>query len=160
MKKIILLLVLTMVVSGGYSQDIKKMKIEDLMAMIDTSTAPMVVNFWASWCSPCIKEIPWFEKSVADHKDKGVKLVLVSLDFANDYKQKTLHQFVKKNKYTSQVVWLDETDADRFCPPIDSSWGGAIPATLMINNKKGYKQFFEFQLKEERFKMELGKLVE
>lgn len=160
MKKIVLLFGLMVMMSDSYAQDIKKLKIEELMTMIDTSTTPIVVNFWASWCSPCIKEIPWFEKTVAEHKDKGVKLLLVSLDFANDYKKKVLHQFVKKNKYSSQVVWLDETDADRFCPPIDSSWGGAIPATLMVNNKKGYKQFFEFQLKEERFKLELAKLVE
>jgi len=136
------------------------MKIEDVVKMIDSSETPIVVNFWASWCKPCIHEIPWFEKIVSEYKDKGVKLVLVSLDFADDYKNKTLQQFVKKNKYASQVIWLDETNADRFCPPIDSAWGGSIPATLMVNNKKGYRQFFEFQVKEERFKLELDKLVQ
>lgn len=136
------------------------MKIEEVVKMIDTSSSPLVVNFWASWCKPCIHEIPWFEKIAADYKDKGVKLVLVSLDFASDYKSKALHQFVKNNNYTSQIVWLDETNADKFCPAIDSSWGGSIPVTLMVNNKKNYRQFYEFQLKEERFKMELNKLVE
>lgn len=160
MKKILLSVVFAVAVTGVYSQDIKRMKIEDVVRMIDTTSAPLVVNFWASWCSPCIKEIPWFEKAVAEYGDKGVKLVLVSLDFADDYKKKALHQFVRKNKYTSQVIWLDETDGDRFCPPIDSAWGGAIPATLMVNNKKSYRQFYEFQIKEERFKMELDKLVE
>jgi thiol-disulfide isomerase/thioredoxin len=127
--------------------------------MIDTSTSPLIVNFWASWCQPCIHEIPWFEKAVAEVKEKNVKIVLVSLDFATDYNNKTLQQFVKKNGYQSKVVWLDETNADKFCPKIDSSWDGSIPVTLMVNNKKKYRQFYEFQLKEDRFKLELDKLV-
>jgi hypothetical protein len=89
-----------------------------------------------------------------------VKIVLVSLDFASDYKNKTVQQFVKKNGYQSRVVWLDETNADKFCPKIDSAWDGSIPVTLMVNNKKKYRQFYEFQLKEDRFRLELAKLVE
>ncbi len=160
MKKIIFLLLFTLSASTIFSQDIKKVKIEELVNMIDTSTSPIVVNFWASWCKPCIHEIPWFEKTVAAYKEKGVIMILVSLDFKEDYQNKALHKFVKKTGYTSNVVWLDETDADKFCPPIDSAWGGSIPATLMVNNKKGYRQFFEFQVKEERFKQEIEKLVE
>ncbi len=160
MKKIILSAVLVFGTLVSFSQDIRKAKIEDVVKMIDTSTSPLVVNFWASWCKPCIKEIPWFEKTVAEYKAKGVRMVLVSLDFTEDFKKKTLHQFVKKNGYTSQLLWLDETNADKFCPPIDSAWGGSIPATLMVNNKKGYRQFYEYQIKEERFRMELDRLVE
>ena len=160
MKKILFIILFTFSLSIVFSQEIKKVKIEDVVKMIDTSTSPLVINFWASWCKPCIHEIPWFEKTVADYKEKGVTMILISLDFSEDFKNKTLHKFVKKTGYTSKVVWLDETNADKFCPPIDSAWGGSIPATLMVNNKKGYRQFFEFQVKEERFKQEIDKLVE
>ena len=160
MKKLMLAAVLAFSTMNVFSQEIKKVKIEDVVNMIDTSTTPIIVNFWASWCRPCVHEIPWFEKTVAQYKDKGVKLVLVSLDFATDYKNKTLQKFIKGNKYSSQVLWLNETNADKFCPPIDSGWGGSIPATLMVNNKKGYRRFFEYQVKEERLKMEIDKLVE
>ncbi len=141
------------------TQSIPKLKIDELVKMIDTSTQPLIVNFWATWCKPCTHEIPWFEKTVAEYKDKNVKLVLVSLDFKEDYPAK-LKQFVTKQNYQSQVVWLNETNADVFCPKIDSSWGGSIPVTLMVNNKKNYRQFFEFQIKEERLKQEVDKLVE
>ena len=160
MKKLLCSLLFVFAGFSSFSQEIKKVKIEDVVKMIDTSTTPLVINFWASWCQPCVHEIPWFEKITAEYKTQGVKLVLVSLDFTADYKNKVLHQFVKKNNYTSQVVWLDETNADKFCPLIDSSWGGSIPVTLMVNNQKKYRRFYEFQLKEERFKMELDKLVE
>lgn len=160
MKKTGLFIFFLLITSISFSQEIKKVKIEDVVNMIDTSSTPIIVNFWASWCQPCIHEIPWFEKAVAELNDKQVKVVLVSLDFGKDYREKLLDQFVKKQGYTSTVVWLDETNADKFCPKIDSSWDGSIPVTLMVNNKKKYRQFFEYQLKEERFKLELAKLVE
>jgi thiol-disulfide isomerase/thioredoxin len=160
MKKCLAVAFLVLIAFTGFSQQIRKVKIGDVEKMIDTSSSPIIVNFWASWCQPCIHEIPWFEKAVGEMKDKNVKIILVSLDFASDYKNNVIKNFVQKQGYTSTVVWLDETNADKFCPKIDSSWDGAIPVTLMVNNKKHYRQFYEFQLKEERFKLELAKLVE
>ncbi len=158
MKKILLILVLCVAHHALAAQTIKKLKIGQLVKMIDTSSVPLVVSFWATWCGPCIREIPWFEKNVALYKGK-VKLLLVSIDFADDY-PKVLSEFVKEQGYSSQIVWLNETNADIFCPRIDKSWDGAIPVTLMVNNKKKYRQFYGQQLPEEKFKLELAKLLE
>ena len=158
MKKLITLLVLIVLVNTVFSQQIKKVKIADVVKMMDTSSVPMVINFWATWCGPCVHEIPWFEKAVAELKDKKVQLILVSLDFRDAY-PKELTAFVKKNVYTSKILWLDETDADLFCPLIDKNWNGNIPATIMINNKKNYHQFYGEQIPEPRLKLELQKLV-
>lgn len=158
MKKIVLFLLVIVLGTTVHAQEIKKVKINDLVKMIDTSSVPLVVNFWASWCAPCIKEIPWFEKSVAAYKDQKVQLLLVSLDFAEDY-PKGIAAFAKKNNYQSKIVWLDETNADEFCPKIDEKWDGAIPVTLMVNNKRQYRQFFAQQLPEQRLVQELQKLI-
>jgi thiol-disulfide isomerase/thioredoxin len=159
MKRVIFSCLLCICLQSAWAQSIQRVKITDVVKMADTSKVPLVINFWASWCAPCVKEIPWFEKSVAAFKDQQVKLILVSLDFAEDF-PKGIQNFAKKNGYTSSIVWLDESNADYFCPLIDRSWDGAIPVTLMVNNKKGYRQFFGQQLPEERLMLELRKLVE
>lgn len=159
MKKIFVILALLFVHQSLSAQSIKKLKIGELQKMIDTSTVPLVVNFWATWCAPCIHEIPWFEKTVATVADKKVRLVLVSIDFPGEY-PKGIADFVKKNNYTSQVIWLNETDSDMFCPKIDKSWDGSIPVTLMVNNKKHYREFYKQQLPEAKLQQELKKLVE
>ncbi len=158
MKKLLVIVLVALCTTSTNAQEIKKVKINELVKMIDTSSVPLVINFWASWCAPCIKEIPWFEKSVAAFKDQNVKLILVSLDFAEDY-PKGIAAFAKKNNYQSTIVWLDETNADEFCPKIDEKWDGAIPVTLMVNKQRKYRQFFAQQLPEQRLVQELQKLV-
>lgn len=159
MKKIVtglFFLIMTNIISA---QQIKKVKIDDVLKMIDTTASPLVINFWASWCKPCVHEIPWFEKTIEPFKTKGVKLILVSVDYKEDY-PKRLTKFVNEQNYQSTIFWLDETDANMFCPKIDRSWEGTIPVTLMVNNKKHYRQFYDQQLPEPRLKLELQKLIE
>ncbi|MFY7899853.1 MAG: TlpA disulfide reductase family protein [Chitinophagaceae bacterium] len=160
MKKVIFILVCTVLYSlQAQSQTIKKVKITDVIKMADTATTPLIINFWASWCKPCVQELPWFEKTVAEYQSKGVKLVLVSLDFAEDY-PKGIAEFAKKKGYTSQIVWLNETDANMFCPKIDKTWEGTIPVTLMVNNAKKYRAFYNQQLPEGQLKMAIKALVD
>lgn len=159
MKKTSLLLLFIGCWYLAVSQDIRKVNIKELVAIIDSSKTPLVINFWASWCGPCVREIPWFEKSVAEFSKDKVKLILVSIDFADDYPA-TIRNFAKKNGYRSEIIWLNETNADAFCPQIDKSWDGAIPVTLMVNNRKQYRKFFGEQLPEAKLVQELKLLVE
>ena len=83
LKKFLLCIIFLNIVHFSYSQEIKKMKIGELKQLIDTTNHPLIINFWASWCQPCIHEIPWFERNVKLKNDSGNKaeLILVSLDF-------------------------------------------------------------------------------
>nr|WP_315198818.1 TlpA disulfide reductase family protein [uncultured Flavobacterium sp.] len=92
-----------------------------------------VVNFWATWCAPCVKELPYFEK--LNLENKSVKVVLVSLDFKNQYETKLL-PFLKKRKINSEVVFLTDKDYNTWLPTVSKDWSGSIPATLIIKNGK------------------------
>ena len=139
------------------SQTITKWKIEDLEQYIAKSDTPTVISFWATYCAPCIKEIPHFEETVKKYKHNGVKLLLVSLDFKESYPEK-ITSFVDKRKFSSSIVWLDETNADYFCPKVDSNWSGVMPATLFVNNKKAIRNFFEEEMSKDKFEEELKKI--
>ena len=105
-----------------------------------------VINFWATWCAPCIKELPYFEKLHADYKDKGVEVLLVSLDFPHLYEKK-LMPFVKENKLQSKVVALDDPDMNSWIPKISEDWSGSIPATVIYKNdtREFYEQSFNYE---------------
>jgi thiol-disulfide isomerase/thioredoxin len=127
----------------SYSQEVKPMKIAELEAFIASRPTPAVINFWATWCVPCIKEMPWFNKIV--HQNKNVELVFVSLDNNKAYPDK-IRSFINAKKITATLIWLDETNADVFCPRIDEDWGGSIPATLFIDHSRNYRRFVEAQI--------------
>lgn len=136
-----------------FSQEVKSIKADELEKVIQESKTPLIINIWATWCQPCIEELPYFMQEYNKHKD-SLQLILVSLDFTESFPDK-ISSFAKKRKITAPIVWLNETNADYFCPKIDSSWSGAIPATLFISNKTGYRKFVEEQLSHEELKKEI-----
>ena len=152
--KITLLIAALVLSSMAMGQEIRRIKITDLEKTIEESKTPLVVNFWATFCKPCLEEIPYFQEVVRTYKKDSVQLLLVSLDL-EDYYPTKLKNFALKQKFTSTIAWLDEFNADYFCPRIDSSWSGAIPATLFVNNRLGYRKFYEEQLSKEKFKKEI-----
>ncbi|MDI9366385.1 MAG: TlpA disulfide reductase family protein [Flavobacterium sp.] len=158
MKKISLILLAALLASSvSFSQTIKKVKITDVLKMADTATSPLVINFWATWCGPCVNELKWFEKTIAEYQN--VNILLVSLDYGEDYPN-AIAKFAKIKGYKAPIVWLNETDANMFCAKVDKRWQGTIPVTLMVNNAKGYREFYDHQLPEAQLKIALNKLVE
>lgn len=154
MKTVLLILVTACITSVGISQEIRRVKVTDLEKIIADSRTPLIVNFWATFCKPCLEEIPYFEAEVRNHAKDSIQLLLVSLDL-EDYYPKKIQAFATRLKFKSPIAWLDEYDADYFCPRVDPKWSGAIPATLFINNKTGYRKFLEEQLSHEKLKKEI-----
>lgn len=101
-----------------------------------------VVNFWATWCGPCVEELPNFEKLQQQHQNQPLKVLLVSLDFKSKL-QKEVVPFVQKNKIKSEVYVINEPDQQQFIAKVDPKWSGAIPATLFINTKRQIRTFYE-----------------
>ena len=153
---ILFVILLTMV---AYGQELKKVKITDLEKMISESKTPLIINFWATWCKPCLEEIPYFMEEAKLHKKDSLQLLLVSLDMKEAFPTQ-IKKTIARRKITVPVKWLDETNADYFCPKIDPKWSGALPSSLFINNKTGYRKFFEEQLSHEKLKKEIVAILD
>lgn len=117
-----------------------------------------VINFWATWCAPCVKELPAFEKLNAEYASENVEVILVSLDFPNHVETKLI-PFIAKKKLKSEVVLLNDINEDSWIKAIDPTWTGAIPATLIYNKnkRKFYEQSFEYETLEHELKTFLNK---
>lgn len=115
-----------------------------------------VVNFWATWCAPCVKELPYFEVVNQKYKDNNVEVLLVSLDFPKNYETK-LKPFIEKRNLKSRVVAFDDTNQNRWIPEIHKDWSGAIPATIIYNSDK--RQFYEQSFTQEELEIELKQFL-
>ncbi|MEM7086103.1 MAG: TlpA disulfide reductase family protein [Bacteroidota bacterium] len=115
-----------------------------------------VLNFWATWCKPCIKELPAFERLNAQYKDQNVEVVLVSLDFPQKLESAVV-PFVNKKELKSKVILLDDDDSNRWIPLVDETWSGAIPVTLMVKN--GERKFYERPFTFEELEIELKTIL-
>ena len=125
---------------------VEVVKFEALQELMTRSSQQIeVINFWATWCKPCIKELPYFQTL---HQQKGDQLnvTLISLDFAEHLDSKVL-PFVKKKGLTTRILLLDEIDYNSWIDKVDPQWTGSIPATLVINSGTGQRKFVEGESK-------------
>jgi len=97
-----------------------------------------VVNFWATWCKPCVTELPFFEQAAQAFSQQPVKFILVSQDAKTRAVQ--VDEFLKKNNYTSESFILSAGNPNVWIDKIDTKWSGTIPMTLFYKN--GNKIYF------------------
>jgi thiol-disulfide isomerase/thioredoxin len=157
--RFVLLIFSVLLQHWGFAQPLQKMKADELSDYISKSEKPIVVSFWATWCASCNEEIPYFISTIREKYKGEVELLLVSLDIKSYFPAK-IASFAAKRNYDASIIWLNESNADIFCPRIDPGWSGAIPSTLMVNNKKQYRRFYETGITPVQFDKDVKELVE
>lgn len=130
MKKPLIALLLVIALNA-HSQSVETIRFSELQSKILYTDAPLTIfNFWATWCGPCVKEMPYFES--IDSENSNVKVYFVSVDFKQDLEK--VKKFVDKRSVKSEVLFLDEKDPDSYMRKVSNSWSGAIPATLFVTD--------------------------
>jgi thiol-disulfide isomerase/thioredoxin len=157
-KSFLILLCSLTVTNLHASTNISVLKFDELEPLLHKNNDSIyIINFWATWCVPCRKELPEFEKIRDAYKSKKVKVLLISLDFVNQ-KEETLIPFLIKNNVNSQVILLNDPDSNKWIDKVDTNWTGSIPATLIYNNKTRF--FVEDVLNYEKIKLKIDQLSE
>lgn len=126
-----------------HAQKVEVLTFEEFEAHMAAAEKPVTVyNFWATWCKPCVEEMPYFQQLYIDYKDKGVHLVFVSLDFMSSY-ERSLLPFVKKENLKGELLLLNAPDYNAWIDKVSPQWSGAIPATLILDKDSGKSYFYE-----------------
>ncbi|MDX1940687.1 MAG: TlpA family protein disulfide reductase [Saprospiraceae bacterium] len=111
------------------------------------SDTTYVINFWATWCKPCVEELPYFEQLYEALKGQKVKIILLSLDFPRQLESK-LVPFVQENRLKSEVIALTDGQFSVWIDKISPEWTGAIPVTMIYNAQKRHfygEQFASYE---------------
>ena len=138
-----------------FGQQASIIKLSQLQSLIEEKTDQIkVINFWATWCAPCVKELPLFESLNRSRKD--VTVTLVSMDIDLDPNPEKIYKFIDRKKVQSKVLILNERDPNSWINKIDKNWSGALPATLVLNSATGKRKFVEKEMHEG----DLEKLIE
>jgi thiol-disulfide isomerase/thioredoxin len=138
------------------SSDIQVMNFSQLEPLLHQSGDTVhVINFWATWCVPCRKELPEFEKLYTQYTGSAIKVLLVSLDFPKQI-ESSLIPFLQKNNITAPVLLLDDPNSNAWIDKVDPAWSGALPATLIYKDQS--RVFFEQELNYDSLVQSINKL--
>jgi thiol-disulfide isomerase/thioredoxin len=119
---------------AGPAFEVKYIKNDELRQLL-TRTAgqkPLLVNFWATWCEPCIEEFPDLVKIDAEYKPRGLEFITISLDETEEL-NKGVPKFLGRVKSTMPAYLLDLEKQEEAFDIIDRDWPGALPFTLLYD---------------------------
>lgn len=151
--KIYLFLVCLLANHAVFGQkSIEIIKFQDLEQLMQKNDGIYVFNFWASWCKPCVTEMPAFETLANDFRLNKVSVIFISLDFKRDLE--TVEKFVTEHQIKSKVYLIDEPDYNSWIDKVSPQWSGSIPATLISNGirKEFHEQSFDYQSLSEKIR--------
>jgi thiol-disulfide isomerase/thioredoxin len=141
------------------SQKIEYIKVPDLEKLLNNQENKLfIVNLWATWCAPCVKELPAFEKVAGEYDKSKIRFIMISLDFPSQVENQ-LKPFLKKNNISLDVSVMMDTDYNSWIDKVDPQWQGNIPSTLFVNNIKKSRYFHSGEITENELRTIINKYL-
>lgn len=113
---------------------------EILRAVNQNEAQVTVLNFWATWCVPCVEEFPYFVKLGNTFDDRGVEVVFVSTDFPEE--KAAAQTFLAEHGVTG-TSYLKKGKTTPFVNAFSEEWSGAVPATFIYDAEGNLVDFWE-----------------
>ena len=136
--------------SGASQDELRIVTFSQIDSLISTHHEELhVVNFWATWCKPCVAELPYFRKASRQFEDEPVHFIFVSLDFDFQVESK-LRPFLQKEPLPGKQWWLNEKKFGKMIDKVEENWSGAIPFTLFLKGSPEEKSFHEAEITQEQ----------
>ena len=135
---------------------IESVDFEGMTPYFEANDKVYVINFWATWCKPCVAELPEFEAINSAYQDNKVEVVLVSLDMKRQLENGVI-PFLNRQKIQSKVIHLNDPNQNEWIPKVDAHWDGSIPATLI--RKGDQAVFYAMQLSYEELEKVIDKML-
>jgi thiol-disulfide isomerase/thioredoxin len=118
---------------------------------------PLLVNFWATWCGPCREEFPDLVKIDAEYRGK-IDFFTVSLDFIEDINTE-VPKFLSEMKAEMPTYLLTSADENTLISSITKDWSGALPFTVLYNEKGEITYLRQGKVSYETLKGEIEKTL-
>jgi len=142
MKSKALLLFVVLFFGKLSAQSLHVIKQAQLEALFKPDSGLFVINTWATWCKPCMEELPLLLKADSMRKNDSIHFVFVSFDMAEDSSR--VAQTIARKKMPGSHYLIDETDWNRLINAIDSNWSGTLPATWFVSPTYTKPVYFAF----------------
>lgn len=111
--------------------------------MEDQQGKVVVANFWATWCQPCVAEMPELARFYETYKDKPVTFLSLSVDTRRDFEAGKVQAFMDKHELPFPVYVIDSRDPDAVAVAMNIDWSGTLPATFVFDSKGELQEMFD-----------------
>lgn len=157
MRTVIFLIVILVTASFTMKKEVPVVDFNGLKPILDQrNDTTYIVNFWATWCMPCVKELPAFEQVHTSFGSHKVRVILVSLDFPKQLHSRLI-PFIEEKDLRSDVILLNDPRSNSWIDKVNKEWSGAIPATVIYN--KNHYVFFEQPLNYQQLEEIVNKII-